>query len=58
MDEDISAPTNCVGSGAVAGVGIGKQGEPGIKKKPKVLKRIMPFREFLEYLEQNDRRKQ
>ena len=31
------APTNSVGSGsAVAGLGVGPQGEPGIKKKKKI----------------------
>ena len=31
------APTNSVGNGtAVAGLGVGPQGEPGIKKKKKV----------------------
>jgi hypothetical protein len=31
------APTNSVGDGtAVAGLGVGPQGEPGIKKKKKV----------------------
>jgi hypothetical protein len=35
MQED--APTNSVGAGtAVAGLGVGPQGEPGIKKKKKV----------------------
>jgi hypothetical protein len=35
MQED--APTNSVGVGtAVAGLGVGPQGEPGIKKKKKV----------------------
>jgi len=27
------APTNAVGGGQVAGLGVGAQGEPGIKKK-------------------------
>ena len=27
------APTNAVGGGAVAGIGVGPQGEPGVKKK-------------------------
>ena len=27
------APTNAVGGGAVAGLGVGTQGEPGVKKK-------------------------
>ena len=30
------APTNAVGGGAIAGVGVGPQGEPGIKKKRQV----------------------
>ena len=35
MQED--APTNSVGAGtAVAGLGVGTQGEPGIKRKKKV----------------------
>ena len=27
------APTNSVGGGAIAGLGVGPQGEPGVKKK-------------------------
>ena len=27
------APTNAVGGGAIAGIGVGPQGEPGVKKK-------------------------
>jgi len=34
MKED--APVNAVGGGQIAGVGVGPQGEPGIKKKKKV----------------------
>ena len=30
MQED--APVNAVGGGAIAGVGVGAQGEPGVKK--------------------------
>jgi hypothetical protein len=29
-------PTNNVGGGAIAGIGVGPQGEPGIKKKRKL----------------------
>ena len=29
------APVNAVGGGQIAGVGIGAQGEPGVKKKNK-----------------------
>jgi hypothetical protein len=37
----IGAPTNNVGGGAIAGVGVGPNGEPGIsiKKKKIVLRR-------------------
>jgi len=31
-----NAPVNAVGGGQIAGVGVGPQGEPGIKKKKKV----------------------
>ena len=34
MKED--APVNAVGGGQIAGLGVGPQGEPGIKKKKKV----------------------
>jgi hypothetical protein len=36
------APVNNVGGGAIAGVGVGPQGEPGVKKK----KALMPFKMF------------
>jgi hypothetical protein len=38
------APTNSVGGGNVAGLGVGPQGEPGVSKKTK--KRVMPFGVF------------
>ena len=31
LEED--APVNAVGTGAVAGIGVGPQGEPGVKKR-------------------------
>jgi hypothetical protein len=34
MQED--APVNAVGGGAIAGLGVGPDGEPGIKKKKKL----------------------
>ena len=34
MKED--APVNVVGGGQIAGLGVGPQGEPGIKRKKKV----------------------
>lgn len=41
MSED--APTNAVGGGQIAGLGVGAQGEPGIKKK----KNIASFVSFI-----------
>jgi hypothetical protein len=41
MQED--APVNAVGGGQIAGVGVGPQGEPGIKKK----KNIASFVSFI-----------
>lgn len=38
------APVNNVGSGDIAGLGVGPQGEPGINKKNK--KKIIPFKMF------------
>ena len=37
------APVNAVGGGQIAGVGVGPQGEPGIKKK----KNIASFISFI-----------
>jgi len=37
------APVNAVGGGQIAGVGVGPQGEPGIKKK----KNIASFVSFI-----------
>jgi hypothetical protein len=42
LQED--APTNSVGAGtAVAGLGVGPQGEPGVNKK----KKLTPFTAFI-----------
>lgn len=38
------APTNNVGAGEIAGLGVGPQGEPGINKKKK--KSLIPFSMF------------
>ncbi len=38
-------PTNNVGDGNIAGLGIGKQGEPGVDLKKK--RKVMPFNAFL-----------
>ena len=45
LDEDTVVPANIVGSGAIAGVGIGADGEPGRKNKKKlrdILRRMTP----------------
>jgi len=39
------SPTNNVGDGNIAGLGIGKQGEPGVDLKRK--KKVMPFKSYL-----------
>jgi len=42
MRED--APTNAAGTGAIAGLGVGPQGEPGVNMKKK--KKVIPFAIF------------
>jgi len=43
LQEDV--PVNAVGDGsAVAGLGVGAQGEPGVKKRKK--KEVVPFKVF------------
>jgi hypothetical protein len=42
MNEEV--PVNNVGGGNIAGLGIGKDGEPGVTKKKK--KEIIPFKMF------------
>lgn len=37
-------PTNNVGDGNIAGLGVGKQGEPGVPKNRK--KKVIPFKTF------------
>lgn len=37
-------PANNVGTGNIAGLGVGPQGEPGVSKKNK--RKIMPFKSF------------
>lgn len=41
VNED--APTNNVGGGQVAGLGVGPKGEPGVHKK----KKLIPFISFV-----------
>ncbi len=43
VKEEVSAPTNSAGSGGIAGIGRGPDGEPGIKKKKHIL---MTFRRW------------
>jgi hypothetical protein len=43
MNED--APANAVGGGAIAGLGVGPQGEPGVNMKKK--KKVLPFAMFV-----------
>lgn len=33
LKEDMGAPANAIGGGAIAGLGVGPQGEPGVKKR-------------------------
>jgi hypothetical protein len=37
-------PVNNAGAGEIAGLGIGKQGEPGVNRKKK--KSVLPFKSF------------
>ena len=43
MNEDV--PVNNVGSGNIAGLGVGPQGEPGVNMKKK--RKVMPFAIFV-----------
>ncbi len=42
-DGAVVVPTNSAGSGAVAGLGVGPQGEPGVNKKKKGLTPFLSF---------------
>ena len=50
FQEDVGAPANAVGGGAIAGLGIGPQGEPGVpgklfrRKRKSELKPLTPGR--------------
>lgn len=55
ITEDIGgSPTNSAGSGAVAGIGVGKDGEPGVYKKKKgtvmgyTSRKVPSFSKFVE----------
>lgn len=47
IKEDV--PANNVGGGAIAGLGVGPDGEPGVKKKKKVPS-------FISYIRRNDKK--
>jgi hypothetical protein len=47
------APTVNVGSGQVAGLGVGPQGEPGVKKKRKK-NEVVPLMAFIRRKKLND----
>ena len=49
VEEDITAPANAAGSGNIAGIGVGPQGEPDVSKKRK----LIPFKR---YINKNGRR--
>lgn len=36
VKEQVAAPANAAGSGSVAGIGVGPQGEPGVYPKKKL----------------------
>jgi hypothetical protein len=42
-EDGVVVPANSTGSGAVAGIGVGAQGEPGVNKK----KGLTPFIAFI-----------
>lgn len=43
IQEDVAV--NSAGGGAIAGIGVGPAGEPGVKKKPKILRRKKMYSE-------------
>lgn len=49
MNQEIkeNVPTVSGSSGAIAGVGIGPQGEPGVPPKPMTKKPIKRFKKFI-----------
>lgn len=54
LDEDV--PVNSAGAGAIAGLGVGPKGEPGLKKKP-AIKKVTVGRKLLlmpEEIDMND----
>jgi hypothetical protein len=45
LEEDgvVGAPANAVGGGQIAGLGVGSQGEPGVKKTKRKVMPLMAF---------------
>jgi len=41
--EDSTGAMNVAGSGSVEGIGVGPNGEPGVKRKPKKLRSLFPM---------------
>lgn len=41
------APTVAAGGGAIAGLGVGAQGEPGVPPKPMTKKPLKRFKKFI-----------
>jgi len=51
------APTNSVGGGAIAGVGVGPQGEPGVDMRRKNQRNWNPFfKDMARVLRRKDRK--
>lgn len=50
----VGAPTNNAGEGVIAGIGVGKDGEPGVSKRNR--KRVMPFKSFFKRTFTNSKR--
>lgn len=48
INEDMAGPTNVVGSGNIAGAGVGPQGEPGVKKKKRY--KTPMFKRFKDFI--------
>ena len=48
FQEEVSSPTNSAGSGGIAGIGQGPDGEPGVTKKNKKKIILRTFRRWME----------
>lgn len=43
-ENESAVPANCAGSAAIEGIGVGPKGEPGVKKKKKLIDIIGPLK--------------